>query len=213
MEYVHHMSRSGPFVRRYGFDALIVARGARGRARGRRSAGRPASAARASVWFAVPAIALVVLPLLARRRFPFAAPAAVWLRRGGDLVRRRPARRRSPRAPRSPGMAAAFLLGNLRDDDVRRASASRSCSAARRSSSTTIPTTRAGELVFAPLLFGDRLAGGLRAARAGRAGRGGGGACGAGRARARGGRAASRSPRSARASRASSTTSSPTPSA
>ncbi len=30
-------------------------------------------------WFAAPAIALVVLPLLARRRFPFSAAAATWL--------------------------------------------------------------------------------------------------------------------------------------
>ena len=30
-------------------------------------------------WIAVPAIALVVVPLLGRRRFPFYAPAAVWL--------------------------------------------------------------------------------------------------------------------------------------
>ena len=30
-------------------------------------------------WLAAPAIALVVLPLLARRRFPFYAPAAVWV--------------------------------------------------------------------------------------------------------------------------------------
>jgi len=30
-------------------------------------------------WFAVPAIALVILPLLGRRRFPFVAPLSVWL--------------------------------------------------------------------------------------------------------------------------------------
>ena len=30
-------------------------------------------------WIAVPAIALVVVPLLGRRRFPFYAPSAVWL--------------------------------------------------------------------------------------------------------------------------------------
>jgi hypothetical protein len=30
-------------------------------------------------WFAVPAIALVVLPLFGSRRFRFAAPVSVWL--------------------------------------------------------------------------------------------------------------------------------------
>jgi signal transduction histidine kinase len=32
-----------------------------------------------SLWFAVPAVALVVLPLLGRQRFPFAAPVSVWV--------------------------------------------------------------------------------------------------------------------------------------
>jgi hypothetical protein len=36
-------------------------------------------APRSPLWFSLPAVALLVLALLARRRFPFAAPAAVWL--------------------------------------------------------------------------------------------------------------------------------------
>ena len=32
-----------------------------------------------SVAFAAPAVAVIILPLLARRRFPFGAPAAVWV--------------------------------------------------------------------------------------------------------------------------------------
>jgi signal transduction histidine kinase len=36
-------------------------------------------APRTTAWFTVPAVAILILPLLARRRFPFAAPAAVWL--------------------------------------------------------------------------------------------------------------------------------------
>src|SRR5262245_1636857 len=68
-----------------------------------------------SLWFSIPAVAVLVLPLFARRRFPFAAPAAYWLIAAaltlvdGLLI---------------PfigslgvvGLAAAFLLGNLRDD-------------------------------------------------------------------------------------------------
>ena len=65
-------------------------------------------------WFAAPAIALVILPLLAHRRFPFAASLAVWLVAIGlSLV--------DPRlvlftiCPFIAAIAAAFLLGNLDD--------------------------------------------------------------------------------------------------
>src|SRR4029453_17273460 len=65
-------------------------------------------------WFAVPAAALIVLPLLARRRFPFAAPAALWLVAvvlsfvDGRLVP-------FTTAATVAGLVAAFLLGNLPD--------------------------------------------------------------------------------------------------
>jgi signal transduction histidine kinase len=77
---------------------------------GRDSPGAPPT----TLWIAVPAVAVLVLPLFARRRFPFAAPAAYWILAAaisfGDglliafigslgLV----------------GLASAFLLGNLRD--------------------------------------------------------------------------------------------------
>jgi signal transduction histidine kinase len=78
---------------------------------GRDSPGAPAR----SLWFSLPAVAILVLPLFARRRFPFAAPAAYWLMAAaltyvdGLLI---------------PfigslgvvGLATAFLLGNLRDE-------------------------------------------------------------------------------------------------
>jgi signal transduction histidine kinase len=78
---------------------------------GRNSPGAPST----SLWFSVPAVAVLVLPLFARRRFPFAAPAAYWLTAtaltyvDGVLI---------------PfigslgvvGLATAFLLGNLRDE-------------------------------------------------------------------------------------------------
>jgi signal transduction histidine kinase len=78
---------------------------------GRDLPGAPAT----SLWFSVPAVAVLVLPLFARQRFPFAAPAAYWLMAAaltfvdGRLI---------------PfigslgvvGLATAFLLGNLRDD-------------------------------------------------------------------------------------------------
>jgi signal transduction histidine kinase len=66
------------------------------------------------LWFAVPATAIIVLPLLARRRFPFGAPMFVWILGpalsfvDGRII---------PFAPAltAAGLAAAFLLGNLRN--------------------------------------------------------------------------------------------------
>jgi signal transduction histidine kinase len=67
-----------------------------------------------SLWFSVPAMAVLVLPLLAWRRFPFAAPAAYWVFAiaitfvDGILI---------PFVDSLSvvGLAAAFLLGNIRD--------------------------------------------------------------------------------------------------
>jgi signal transduction histidine kinase len=76
---------------------------------GRNSEGAP------SLWFALPAIALLVSPIFARRRFPFAAPATYWLLAAGiSLVNWWVL----PFAHSLfvVGMAVAFLLGNLRDD-------------------------------------------------------------------------------------------------
>jgi signal transduction histidine kinase len=78
---------------------------------GRDSPGAPST----TLWFAVPAVALLVLPLFARRRLPFAAPAAYWILAtaltfiDGLLI--------PFMVSLFPiGMASAFLLGNLRDD-------------------------------------------------------------------------------------------------
>ena len=68
-----------------------------------------------SLWFSVPAVAVLVLPLFARRRFPFAAPVAYWLMAAalsfvdGVLIA-------FIGSLGVVGLAAAFLLGNLRDD-------------------------------------------------------------------------------------------------
>jgi signal transduction histidine kinase len=76
---------------------------------GRNSPGAP----RTTLWFVLPAIAILVLPILARRRFPF-APAAHWLLAMGiSFVDWR----LIPFAISIfvVGLVAAFLLGNLRD--------------------------------------------------------------------------------------------------
>jgi signal transduction histidine kinase len=77
---------------------------------GRDSPGAPSI----SLWFSIPAVVVLVAPLFARRRFPFAAPASYWLLAAaltyfdgilipfvGSLT--------------VVGLLAAFLLGNLRD--------------------------------------------------------------------------------------------------
>ena len=126
---------------------------------------------------------LLLLPLLARRRFPFAAPAAVWIVGRGALVRRRPARRlpgarlrRRGWPPRSCSATSATAC--------RRGSGSSIVLGARRSSSTT--TRRARPASSSSSRCCSRSPGGrARAARARRAGRGGRGARRARRARAR----------------------------
>jgi signal transduction histidine kinase len=138
-------------ARRYGIDVLIalVALEAMAEVVVRRDS--PA-APRMALWLDVLAIATLVLPLFARRRLPFAAPAAFWMLAAalsfvdgrlvpfliGILVL---------------GMAASFLLGNVRD-----------ALPARIGLATVLggaliivynkPGHSAGELVFIPILFG-----------------------------------------------------------
>jgi len=107
------VSRISFLARRYGFDALIVlaAIAAMLEVALRKDADQ---APRTTEWFTVPAIGLVVLPLLLRRRFPFAAPVSVWLL--GAAVSFVDGRLISfAAAAVVAGMVAAFLIGNLPD--------------------------------------------------------------------------------------------------
>jgi signal transduction histidine kinase len=137
-------------LRTYGFDALIVVAAAGGAvevaARGD-SLREPGTA----LWVAAAAIALVVLPLLGRRRFPFAAPAAVWLVGAavsfadGQLVV-------SSFSAFAAGIAAAFLLGNLRDDRQSRLGLAIAVASAVILALNN-PDHAAGDVVTVPLLF------------------------------------------------------------
>src|SRR5688572_5793673 len=107
------MSRIRYVAREYWFELLIAFLAIAGMLElvvGRDSPGAPPT----SLWFATPTVAVLVLPLFARRRFPFAAPAAYWVLVAvisfgdgvllafiGSLA--------------LVGLASAFLLGNLRD--------------------------------------------------------------------------------------------------
>jgi len=110
VQYVQGVSRIRYVTRSYWFDLLIAALAIEAMLEvvvGRESA-------RTSLWFGLPAIALLVLPIFARRRFPFGGPVAYWLLAAGisftdwQLI---------PSAVSlfPVGMAVAFLLGNLRD--------------------------------------------------------------------------------------------------
>ena len=107
------MSRIGYLARTYGFEVamtLLVVVGVLEVVTGRDSADAPHT----TLWFTVPAIAIMVLPLLARRRFPFAAPVAYWVLVttlsfvDGRLFP-------FVESVYLIGVATSFLLGNLRD--------------------------------------------------------------------------------------------------
>ena len=77
---------------------------------GRGSSGAPTT----TLWFCLPALAILVLPLFARRWFPFAGPAGYWLLAAGiSFVD--PLLIPYPNSLFLIGLVAAFLLGNLRD--------------------------------------------------------------------------------------------------
>ena len=144
------MTRLLQLVRRYGIDALIVI-GAIAAALEVALAHDSANAPTTTPWFAVPAVALVVLPLLARRRLPFAAPVGLWLVAAalsfvdGWLVV-------YSAVPMVAGIVAAFLLGNLRDVNEARIGLAVVLGGA-----TIIvynnPESSPGSFVFTPILF------------------------------------------------------------
>ena len=200
MQYVQRVSRLWPLARRYGFDAADRARGARERCSRSSFGRRLGDAPRTTLWFAVPAIARPGARRCSRAGASRSPRPRRLAARGGDLVRRRPARpfptqrlrrRAGRRVPaRQPARRAC-----------RRASASRSCSAARRSSSTTTRTHSAGELVFIPVLFAIGWLAGFALRERAEQAEAAEDRARAGRARARGG-GADRGGRGARADRA-----------
>jgi signal transduction histidine kinase len=113
VEYFQRVSRIGHIAREYWFELLIVALTISAMVQlivNRDTPGAPTT----SLWFSLPAMAVLVLPLLAYRRFPFAAAASYWVLAiaitfvDGLLI---------PYVDSLSvvGLAAAFLLGNLRD--------------------------------------------------------------------------------------------------
>ena len=144
------MSRVWSLARTYGLDVLIVVAAVASALEVAlvEEPGREPSTTR---WFGAPAIALVVLLLLGRRRFPFAAPASVWLLAAslsfvdGRLIP-------FTGSASVAGFAAAFLLGNLRDSVQARAGLAIVLGGAAIVAYND-PTHATGDLLFTPMLF------------------------------------------------------------
>jgi len=145
------VSTTKALARKYAFDALIVAvaiEGALEVAIRRDSPDAPETTA----WLAVPLTVLITVPLLLRRRLPFAAPAGTWAVAAalsfadGHLVG-------FTASASVAGIIAAFLLGNLRDGFQARLGLGVVLVAAALVAYNN-PDRTAGELVFVPVLFG-----------------------------------------------------------
>jgi signal transduction histidine kinase len=113
VRYVQRVSRIRHVARKYWFELLIAFLALAGMLElvvGRDSPAAPPT----TPWIAIPTVGVLVLLLLARRHFPFAAPAAYWLLAAaissGDGVLLAFVGSLS-----IVGLASAFLLGNLRN--------------------------------------------------------------------------------------------------
>jgi signal transduction histidine kinase len=145
------MSRLSAPARRHGLD-LLIGLAALDAALRVALAGESARAPTTTAWVTVPAVAALVLILIERRRFPFAAPAAVWLLAAalsfldGRLVV-------FAASVFAVGMVAAALLGHLRDERQSRLGLAIVLGGA----AIVVyndPSHTGGALVFTPVLFG-----------------------------------------------------------
>ena len=144
------MSRVRLFLSKHGLDLLIVI-AAVASAIGTALRDDPDTPTGVTLWFEAVAIAAVVLCLLGRHRFPFGAPAIIWLVCAalsfvdGRLIVNND-------AVFVAGMAAAVLLGNLRHGLQARAGLAIVLGGA----AVVVyndPAHEDGELVFTPVLF------------------------------------------------------------
>jgi signal transduction histidine kinase len=151
VEYGQAVTRIGSLARRHALDIVIVLLALESAIEVTLRRDAP-DAPQTTYWFVVPATVVAMLTLLARRRFPFGAPAAFWLLGvalsfvDGRLIP-------FMTSVFLGGMIASFLLGNLRDAVQARLG----LGIAVGSAALVVynkPSHSAGEIVFIPLLFG-----------------------------------------------------------
>jgi len=144
------VSRIGCLARKYWFDMLVTVLAVVAMLEVVLGRGSPA-APTTTLWFCIPAIAVLVSPIFARRRFPFAGPALYWLLAAGiSFVD--PLLTPFANALFPIGMADAFLLGNLRG--VRQSGLGLAVVIGSAATLVyNIPGHSASQLVFIPLEF------------------------------------------------------------
>jgi signal transduction histidine kinase len=151
VEYGRLVSTLRTSARKYGFDLLIVV-AALESALEVVFRHDPSKEPSTTAWFAAPAVAVLVLCLLGRRRFPFAAPATLWVIAAalsfvdGRLIV-------FATGVYVAGIAAAVLLGNLRDAHRAWTGLALVLGGAV-SVAYNEPGHSPGEVVFIPVLFG-----------------------------------------------------------
>ena len=151
LQYLQHVSRFRSVTREYWSEMTIALLALLGLVELVISDDAP-NAPPSSLWFGFSAVAVLVLALVSRRRYPFAGPAAYWLLAAGISF---------VDAQLLPfmqsffviGMAAAFLLGNVRDpvQSVLGLPIVLGCAVI---VVYNIPGATTSELVFVPLEFG-----------------------------------------------------------
>jgi signal transduction histidine kinase len=156
VQYVQRVSRIRSALRKYWFDILIAALALEGMLE--LVVGRDDPNSSRTLWFAIPALAVLVLPLFARRRFPFASLASYWVLAAAiSLIDWRPI----PYALSlfAVGLSTAFLLGNL-PDPVKAGAGLVVIVVCMAILMQQIPGHSTGELVFLPLEFAIAWVGG-----------------------------------------------------
>lgn len=150
LSYVDEVSRARLFFSKYGLDLLIVIAAVES-AIGTALRDDPGHPTGLVLWLEVLAVAAIVLTLLARRRFPFAAPAVTWLASAalsfadGRLIV-------DKAGLFLAGMGAALLLGNSRNDRQARAGLAIVLSGA----AVVVyndPYHQPADVIFTPVLF------------------------------------------------------------
>jgi signal transduction histidine kinase len=152
VQYVHRVSEIGRVVRTYWLDLLVVFLAVTAVIELVATQGAE-DAPSTTLWFLIPAVAILALPTLVRRRYPFAAGAVFWLLGvalsfvDGRLFA-------SIESLFLLGVAVSFLLGNLRDPVQARVGLAIAMGSAA-VVVFNIPGNSAAEVIFVPLVFGS----------------------------------------------------------